>query len=64
MKQKMVSDIYDSFLSKKKRMNKNGETIEITGEEFIELTIMKILNDGGLPAVALLKELREAKEGR
>ncbi|HRU78817.1 MAG TPA: hypothetical protein P5214_10530 [Rectinema sp.] len=64
MKQKMISDIYDSFLSKKKRMNKNGETIEITGEEFIELTIMKILNDGGLPAVALLKELREAKEGR
>ena len=64
MKQKMISDIYDSFLSKKKRMNKNGETIEITGEEFMELTIMKILNDGGLPAVALLKELREAKEGR
>ena len=64
MKQKMISDIYDSFLSKKKRMNKNGETIEITGEEFIELIIMKILNDGGLPAVALLKELREAKEGR
>lgn len=56
---KLISQIYAEFLIKKHKLDKG----DITGEEFLEKVILKIMSRGDSSSVSMMKEIREATEG-
>jgi hypothetical protein len=56
---KLMSQIYGEFLAEKFKVGTDYET----GADIVSRIVKTILNEGGSPAVSLMKEIREATEG-
>lgn len=60
---KLMSQIYGEFLAERFKVRVDGKDQEITGADLVGRVVKTVLNDGGAPAVSLMKEIREATEG-
>jgi len=60
---KLMSQIYGEFLAERFKVRVDGKDQEITGADLVGRVVKTVLNEGGAPAVSLMKEIREATEG-
>jgi len=60
---KFISAIYAEMLAKEFTVDINEVPTKLTGTGLLEHTIKTALATGGSPAVAMIKEMREATEG-
>ena len=60
---KLMSQIYGEFLAERFKVRVDGKDHEITGADLVGRVVKTVLNEGGSPAVSLMKEIREATEG-
>jgi hypothetical protein len=60
---KLMSQIYGEFLAERFKVRVDGKDQEITGADLVGRVVKTVLNEGGSPAVSLMKEIREATEG-
>lgn len=60
---KLLSQVYGEFLADKHAIKTETGTKRITGAELVAMVARTILERGGAPAVAMIKEIREATEG-
>ena len=60
---KFISAIYAEVLAKRMTVDTEGGTLNMTGEELVAHAVKTALATGGSPAVAMMKEIREATEG-
>ena len=62
-KKKLMSQIYAEFLEKEYSIKIGDKTKKITGAEFVNEAMKKIIARGDSSSVSLLRELREGTEG-
>ena len=62
-KKKLLSEMYADFLTDEYNVRKDGETIKLSGTDYVKTIIKQIVNRGDSSSVAMLKEIREATEG-
>jgi hypothetical protein len=62
-KKKLMSQIYAEFLEKEYSIKVGEKTKKITGAEFVNEAMKKIIARGDSSSVSLLRELREGTEG-
>jgi hypothetical protein len=62
-KKKLMSQIYAEFLEKEYSIKVGDKTKKITGAEFVNEAMKKIIARGDSSSVSLLRELREGTEG-
>ena len=62
-KKKFLSEMYADFLSDEFNVRKDGETIKLSGTDYVKTIVKQIVNRGDSSSVAMLKEIREATEG-
>ena len=62
-KKKLMSQIYAEFLEKEYNIKFGDKTKKITGAEFVNEAMKKIIARGDSSSVSLLRELREGTEG-
>ena len=60
---KFISAIYAEVLAKRLTVDTEAGTLDMTGEELVAHAVKTALATGGSPAVAMMKEIREATEG-
>lgn len=60
---KLMSQIYGEFLAERFKVSIDGAAKEITGADIVGRVVKSVLDEGGSPAVSLMKEIREATEG-
>ena len=60
---KFISAIYAEVLAKRLTVDTEAGTLNMTGEELVAHAVKTALATGGSPAVAMMKEIREATEG-
>jgi hypothetical protein len=59
---KIMSQIYADILAGRYEVKIDDELKTVDGSQFIRLVAKKVLSKGGSPAVAMMKEMREATE--
>ena len=62
-KKKLMSQIYAEFLEKEYSIKVGDKTKKITGAEFVNEAMKKIIARGDSSSVSLMRELREGTEG-
>ena len=62
-RKKLLSEMYAEFLSDEYNVRKDGETIKLSGTDYIKTIIKAVVSRGDSSSVAMLKEIREATEG-
>ena len=62
-KKKLLSEMYAEFLTDEYNVRKDGETIKLSGTDYIKTIIKAVVSRGDSSSVAMLKEIREATEG-
>lgn len=62
-KKKLLSEMYAEFLTDEYNVRKDGETIKLSGTDYIKTIIKAVVSRGDSSTVAMLKEIREATEG-
>ena len=62
-KKKFLSEMYADFLADEFNVRKDGETIKLSGTDYIKTIIKAVVSRGDSSSVAMLKEIREATEG-
>ena len=62
-RRKLMSEIYADFLTSEFDINAGGSKRRITGAEFVNETMKRIIARGDRASVSLLRELREGTEG-
>ena len=63
-KKKLLSEMYAEFLTDEYNVRKDGETIKLSGTDYIKTIIKAVVSRGDSSSVAMLKEIREATEGQ
>ena len=63
-RKKLLSEMYADFLSDEFNVRKDGETIKLSGTDYIKTIIKAVVSRGDSSSVAMLKEIREATEGQ
>ena len=63
-KKKFLSEMYADFLADEFNVRKDGETIKLSGTDYIKTIIKAVVSRGDSSSVAMLKEIREATEGQ
>lgn len=61
-KETHVPDIW-RVLAERFKVRVDGKDQEITGADLVGRVVKTVLNEGGSPAVSLMREIREATEG-
>ena len=63
-RKKLLSEMYAEFLTDEYNVRKDGETIKLSGTDYIKTIIKAVVSRGDSSSVAMLKEIREATEGQ
>ena len=63
-KKKLMSQIYAEFLEKEYNVRQGDKERKLTGAEFVNECMKKIIARGDSSSVSLMREVREATEGQ
>lgn len=61
---KMFSQVYSGYLAKEHKIIINGQNKKESGQNLLDSVISKILANGDMASVMMIKEMREATESK